>query len=110
MTVEELNGKNKEEIKAILVEKGIEFDGKANKEELISLLVEPTSDEETTEPQVPEVTKIEFRTQKDKNFVGFVHPTTRKLVTVDGEGKLFIDEKDIKALDIARSAVDLVEI
>ncbi len=107
MTVEELNGKNKEEIKAILVEKGIEFDSKANKEELISLLVE---DEETTEPQVPEVTKIEFRTQKDKNFVGFVHPSTRKLVTVDEEGKLFIEETDVKALEIARSAVDLVEI
>lgn len=107
MTVEELNGKNKEEIKAILVEKGIEFDSKANKEELISLLVE---DEETTEPQVPEVPKIEFRTQKDKNFVGFVHPSTRKLVTVDEEGKLFIEETDVKALEIARSAVDLVEI
>ena len=107
MTVEELNSKNKEEIKAILVEKGIEFDSKANKEELISLLVE---DEETTEPQVPETTKIEFRTQKDKNFVGFVHPSTRKLVTVDEEGKLFIEETDVKALEIARSAVDLVEI
>lgn len=107
MTVEELNGKNKEEIKAILVEKGIEFDSKANKEELISLLVE---DKETTEPQVPEVTKVEFRTQKDKNFVGFVHPSTRKLVTVDEEGKLFIEETDVKALEIARSAVDLVEI
>lgn len=53
---------------------------------------------------------IEFRTQKDKNFVGFVHPATRKLVTVDSEGKLFIDETDVKALEIARSAVDLVEI
>lgn len=56
------------------------------------------------------VGKIEFRTQKDKNFVGFVHPSTRKLVTVDEDGKLFIDEKDVKALEIARSAVDLVEI
>lgn len=110
MTVEELNGKNKEEIKAILVEKGIEFDSKANKEELISLSVELTSDEETTKPQVPETKKVEFRTQKDKNFVGFVHPSTRKLVTVDEEGKLFIEETDVKALEIARSAVDLVEI
>ncbi|MDT2813747.1 hypothetical protein P7H75_02730 [Vagococcus carniphilus] len=53
---------------------------------------------------------IEFRTQKDKNFVGFVHPATRKLVTVDADGKLFIEETDVKALEIARSAVDLVEI
>lgn len=54
--------------------------------------------------------KVEFRTQKDKNFVGFVHPSTRKLVTVDKKGKLLIDETDVKALEIARSAVDLVEI
>lgn len=110
MTLEELNGKNKEEIKNILIEKGIEFDSKANKEELISLLTETLSDDESNGPQVPKVNKVEFRTQKDKNFVGFVHPATRKLVTVDADGKLFIEETDVKALEIARSAVDLVEI
>lgn len=64
----------------------------------------------TEEENLVKTTTIEFRTQKDKNFVGFVHPATRKLVTVDSEGKLFIDETDVKALEIARSAVDLVEI
>lgn len=64
----------------------------------------------TEEENLIKTTTIEFRTQKDKNFVGFVHPVTRKLVTVDVDGKLFIEETDVKALEIARSAVDLVEI
>lgn len=64
----------------------------------------------TEEENLIKTTTIEFRTQKDKNFVGFVHPATRKLVTVDADGKLFIEETDVKALEIARSAVDLVEI
>lgn len=56
------------------------------------------------------VKKIEFRTAKNKNFVGFVHPETRRFVTVDKDGKLLVNENDKKALTILRTAADLVEI
>jgi len=56
------------------------------------------------------VKKIEFRTAKNKNFAGFVHPETRRFVTVDKDGKLLVDENDEKALAILRTAADLVEI
>lgn len=72
--------------------------------------------EEVTEKEVaakekePETTKVEFRTAKGKNFVGFVHPNSRKFVSVDKEGKLFVDETDEKVLEILRNATDVVEI
>ncbi len=72
--------------------------------------------EEVTEKEVeakekePKTVKVEFRTAKGKNFVGFVHPSTRKFVSVDKEGKLFVDETDEKALKILRNATDVVEI
>lgn len=54
-------------------------------------------------------TKIEFRVAKDKNFVGFVHPETRRFITVQ-DGKFLVDKADGKALEILRAAVDIVEI
>jgi hypothetical protein len=54
-------------------------------------------------------TKIEFRVAKDKNFVGFVHPETRRFVTAQNK-KFFVDESDEKAIAILRAAVDIVEI
>ena len=59
---------------------------------------------------VQEVSKVEFRVAKDKNFVGFVHPKTRRFVTGDKDGKFFIKEHDTDALKILREAADIVEI
>lgn len=70
--------------------------------------------EETIEKEevktVEEVSKVEFRVAKDKNFVGFVHPKTRRFVTGDKDGKFFIKENDTDALKILREAADIVEI
>ncbi|MGX4686310.1 hypothetical protein JNUCC83_05340 [Vagococcus sp. JNUCC 83] len=51
--------------------------------------------------------KLEYRTHKGKNFVGFVHPETRKLITVNEKGRLFVDETDLKAIAILDEAQDL---
>lgn len=59
---------------------------------------------------VQEVSKVEFRVAKDKNFVGFIHPKTRRFVTGDKDGKFFIKENDTDALKILREAADIVEI
>ena len=45
-----------------------------------------------------------------KNFVGFMHPKTRRFMTVDKDGKFFIEESDVEALKILREAADIVEI
>lgn len=60
--------------------------------------------------EVKEISKVEFRTAKGKNFVGFVHPSTRAFVSVDKDGKILVDPSDEKALEILRSAADVVEI
>lgn len=64
----------------------------------------------TEKAEETKIEQIEFRTAKNKNFVGFVHPETRRFVTVDENGKLLIDKTDEKALEILRTAADLVEI
>lgn len=60
--------------------------------------------------EVKEIPKVEFRTAKGKNFVGFVHPSTRAFVSVDKDGKILVDPSDEMALEILRSAADVVEI
>lgn len=60
-----------------------------------------------TKEEVAVTNKIEFRTHNEANFVGFVHPKTRKLVTVDEDGKLFIDETDTAAIEILTAAKDV---
>ncbi|MGM0124687.1 hypothetical protein IGI37_002081 [Enterococcus sp. AZ194] len=61
----------------------------------------------TTEETTEEVTKLEYRTVKGKNFVGFVHPDTRKLITVNEKGRLFVDKTDTKAIAILDAAQDV---
>lgn len=60
--------------------------------------------------EVKEIPKVEFRTAKGKNFVGFVHPSTRAFVSVDKDGKILVNPDDEMALKILRSAADIVEI
>jgi hypothetical protein len=57
--------------------------------------------------ETTEETKLEYRTVKDKNFVGFVHPDTRKLITVNEKGRLFVDKTDKKAIAILNAAQDV---
>lgn len=54
-----------------------------------------------------EESKLEYRTVKGKNFVGFVHPSTRELITVNEKGRLFIDKNDTKAIAILNAAQDV---
>lgn len=68
------------------------------------------AEKEEVQTEVKEIPKIEFRTQKGKNFVGFVHPKTRAFVSVDKDGKILVDPSDGEALQILRSAADVVEI
>lgn len=72
---------------------------------------EETATKEVVEKEeVKEIPKVEFRTAKGKNFVGFVHPGTRAFVSVDKDGKILVDPSDEKALEILRAAADVVEI
>lgn len=68
------------------------------------------AEETTAKEEVKEIPKVEFRTAKGKNFVGFVHPNTRTFISVDEDGKILVDPDDEKALKILRSAADIVEI
>lgn len=65
---------------------------------------------EEVQAEVKEIQKVEFRTAKGKNFVGFVHPSSRRFISVDKDGKILVDPSDEKALEILRSASDVVEI
>lgn len=68
------------------------------------------TEKEEVQAEVKETPKVEFRTVKGKNFVGFVHPSTRAFVSVDKDGEILVDPSDKKALEILRSAADVVEI
>lgn len=46
---------------------------------------------------------------KNKNFVGFVHPETRKFITAV-DGKIEVSVSDKKAIAILEEAADLTEI
>ncbi|MGV3085164.1 hypothetical protein [Enterococcus dispar] len=75
--------------------------------------IEETIEKEETkkeETKKEEVKTVEFRVAKEKNFVGFTHPKTRRFVTGDKDGKFFIRENDADALKILREAADIVEI
>ncbi|UDM74012.1 hypothetical protein [Vagococcus fluvialis] len=63
-----------------------------------------------TEKASKEAVRV-FYVTKGRNFVGFVHPETRKLVLVDDDKKkITVSAKDTKAIEILESAVDLYEI
>lgn len=53
---------------------------------------------------------VTFKVQKKKNFVGFMHPDTRRFITANKDGEFVIDEKDVKALAILRDAIDVFEV
>ncbi|EHA4024305.1 hypothetical protein JKN54_000783 [Enterococcus faecalis] len=71
------------------------------KEELIGETKEVTE-------EVKPATKT-FKVLKYKNFVGFVHPETRKFITAI-DGKIEVSASDKKAIAILEEAADLTEI
>lgn len=78
------------------------------KEEVIEETKEVIEEtKEVTEEVKPE-TKT-FKVLKNKNFVGFVHPETRKFITAV-DGKIEVSVSDKKAIAILEEAADLTEI
>ncbi|HHZ7163195.1 TPA: hypothetical protein ACWLYM_000756 [Enterococcus faecalis] len=75
------------------------------KSEVKEELIEETK--EVTE-EVKPATKT-FKVLKNKNFVGFVHPETRKFITAF-DGKIEVGVSDKKAIAILEEAADLTEI
>lgn len=52
---------------------------------------------------------VVYRVAKKKNFVGFVHPDTRRLVTGNKDGEFIVKKADEKAIAILENAADLHE-
>lgn len=52
---------------------------------------------------------ITYKVLKKKNFVGFVHPDTRRLVTANEQGEFVVKKSDAKAIAILEDAVDVHE-
>jgi len=68
--------------------------------------------EEVTTEQEEVMTEntVTYKVLKNKNFVGFVHPDTRRLVTANDKGEFIVKKSDTKAIAILNNAVDLHEI
>ncbi|OQO68428.1 hypothetical protein BH747_12175 [Enterococcus villorum] len=64
-----------------------------------------TSTEENKKSKKVEVVK--YRVSKTKNFVGFVHPKTRKFVTADLNKEFIIPKDDKEAIAILEEAADV---
>lgn len=53
---------------------------------------------------------VKYRVGKTKNFVGFVHPKTRRLITADSNNEFIISIDDKEAIAILEDAIDVNEI
>jgi hypothetical protein len=53
---------------------------------------------------------VTYKVLKNKNFVGFVHPNTRRLVTANDKGEFVINASDEKAIAILENAADVYEV
>ncbi|EMF0074941.1 hypothetical protein PGJ36_001197 [Enterococcus hirae] len=53
---------------------------------------------------------VKYRVGKTKNFVGFVHPKTRRFITVDSNNEFIISIDDKEAIAILEDAIDVNEI
>lgn len=58
----------------------------------------------------PAVKTITFKVQKGKNFVGFLHPDTRRFFAANDNGEFVVSEEDVKALEILKKAADVFEV
>lgn len=66
----------------------------------------------TTETKTPakKVETVTYKVLKKKNFVGFMHPATRKFIKADKDGKFVIAKTDEKAIAILEDAADVHEV
>lgn len=66
--------------------------------------------EEKKETKKVAVKTITYRTHDNVNFTGFMHPKTRRLVTVDKKGEITVKETDTEAIAILGGAKDVFKI
>ncbi|WP_410172518.1 hypothetical protein [Enterococcus hirae] len=64
-----------------------------------------TNVEEKEKSKKEEVVK--YRVGKTKNFVGFVHPKTRRFITADSNNEFIISVDDKEAIAILEEAIDV---
>lgn len=50
---------------------------------------------------------VKYRVGKTKNFVGFVHPKTRRFITADSNNEFIISADDKEAIAILEEAIDV---
>ena len=50
---------------------------------------------------------MKYRVGKTKNFVGFVHPKTRRFITADSNNEFIISVDDKEAIAILEEAIDV---
>lgn len=50
---------------------------------------------------------VKYRVGKTKNFVGFVHPKTRRFITTDSNNEFIISVDDKEAIAILEEASDV---
>ncbi|EPH4964268.1 hypothetical protein ACS18B_002260 [Enterococcus hirae] len=50
---------------------------------------------------------VKYRVGKTKNFVGFVHPKTRRFITADSNNEFIISVDDKEAIAILEEASDV---
>lgn len=53
---------------------------------------------------------VTYKVLKKKNFVGFVHPDSRRLVTANDKGEFIVKATDEKAIAILENAADVHEV
>lgn len=68
---------------------------------------EKATKEVATEEEVKEIT---YRTHDNANFTGFMHPKTRRLVTVDKNKEIKVKETDADAIEILGGAKDVFKV
>ena len=52
---------------------------------------------------------VTYKVLKKKNFVGFVHPKTRRFIRANKDGVFVIDKTDEEAIKVLEDAVDVTE-
>ena len=66
--------------------------------------------EKTESKKVKKANTIEFRVAKEKNFVGFMHPKTKKFITANENNEFVVSEDDKEAIEILERAADTFKV
>lgn len=73
-------------------------------------MAEEKKEKATKEVATEEVKEITYRTHDNANFTGFMHPKTRRLVTVDKNKEIKVKETDADAIEILSGAKDVFKV